>query len=125
MMTFLQAIARQEGFHSKWDPHNTPTSYHNPGDIQEGEFAQAHGALPPVLSAEGTVVNRFAMWPDDQSGIAAMRALLVEDYLGLTVTQAIRKWAPPVENDDSTYIADVCQWAGLTPSTVLTAELIG
>jgi hypothetical protein len=53
-----------------------------------------------------------------------MRALLTEHYLGLTVTAALNKWAPPVENDVSAYQANVCEWTGLTPETVLTSELL-
>jgi len=54
-----------------------------------------------------------------------MRVLLNQNYLGLTVSQALNKWAPPVENATNAYIDNVCTWTGLTPDTVLTAELIG
>ena len=51
-----------------------------------------------------------------------MTALLLARYLGLTVTQAIEKWAPSVENNTSVYIANVCVWTGLSPDSVLTAS---
>ncbi len=113
-LTFLEAIARQEGFYI---PDSRPNRRNNPGDIEEGKFAQAHGALP----SDG---NRFAAWPTSESGFAAMRALLSGPYNGLTVEQAINKWAPPIENATSSYVAHVCSWTGLTPDTILTPELL-
>ena len=115
-MTFIQAIARQEGFGT--NPNNIPTRRNNPGDIEEGRFAQSHGALP----SDG---NRFAAWPTAEAGFAAVRALLVSAYLGLTVRQALCKWAPPMENDVSRYEANVCAWTGMDPDEVLTAQNIG
>ena len=34
-------------------------------------------------------------------------------YKGLTVAQAIAKWAPPNENDTTSYINNICGWTGL------------
>jgi hypothetical protein len=116
MMTFMEAIARQEGFYATVP--DLPNRRNNPGDIEDGPWAQAHGALP----SDG---SRFAKFANVDDGFAAMRALLLAHYLGLTVLQAIQKWEPVVENDDSAYVRNVCAWTGLTPSTVLTAELIG
>jgi hypothetical protein len=116
MKTFIQAVAQMEGFGAS--PSNIPTSRNNPGDIEEGRFAQSHGALPP----DG---HRFAAWPTPDAGFAAMRALLTSAYLGLTVQAALAKWAPPVENNVSAYLHGVCEMTGLTPDTVLTPELIG
>jgi hypothetical protein len=114
-LTFIEAIARQEGF---LVPGSRPNRRNNPGDIEDGKFAQDHGALP----SDG---NRFAAWPTPEAGYDAMRALLVRGYVGLTVEQALNKWAPPVENDVNSYQKNVCAWTGLTPETLLTAENIG
>jgi hypothetical protein len=47
-----------------------------------------------------------------------MKALLQAPlYAGLTVAQALDKWAPPVENNVSAYLANVCLWIGCTPET--------
>lgn len=116
MLTFIEAIAKEEGFGA--NPQNQPTRRNNPGDIEDGPFAQAHGALP----SDGT---RFAHFPDAATGFAALRALLMAHYLGLTVAAALNKWAPPVENQTNMYIGNVSKWTGLTPETVLTAENIG
>ena len=116
MLTFMHAMAKMEGFGAS--PTNIPTRRNNPGDIEEGRFAQSHGALP----SDG---NRFAAWPTPDAGFAAMRALLTSAYLGLTVHDALNKWAPPVENDTSAYEAFVCKESGLQPTDILTADNIG
>ena len=115
MMTFLEAIARQEGFYV---PGSVPARRNNPGNIEEGRFAQAHGALP----SDG---HRFAAWPTPEAGFAAMRVLLTIAYMGLTVEKALSKWAPPVENNVSAYLKNVTKWTGLTADSILTADTIG
>jgi hypothetical protein len=103
-MTLLEAMARQEGFYVKG---SRPQRNNNPGDIEYGKFARAHGAI-------GTD-GRFAIFPDAETGFAAMRALLASAYKGLTVAEALNKYAPPVENETNVYLAHVCGWAGVTP----------
>jgi hypothetical protein len=115
MLTLLEAIARQEGFYV---PGTLANRRNNPGNIDEGRFAQTHGALPP----DG---NRFAAWPTSEAGFAAMRALLTDDYLGLTLAAALDKWAPPIENDVNAYLADVVKWTGMEANEVLTQQNIG
>ena len=114
-MTFIEAIAREEGFEVAG---SLAQRRNNPGNIEEGEFAQMHGALH-------TDGHRFAHWATPEAGFEAMRALLCVRYSGLTVTAALNKWAPPVENQTESYIANVCKWTGLTPDSVLTNETIG
>lgn len=114
-MTFMEALARQEGFEI---PGTLAARRHNPGNILESKFAQRHGAVP----SDG---EHFAKFPDDATGFAAMRALLLGSYSGLPVRKAILKWAPATENDTNIYIKNVCSWTGLTPTTRLTPELIG
>jgi hypothetical protein len=114
-MTLMEAIAREEGFYVA---RTLPNRRNNPGDIVEGTFAQAHGALP-------TDGSRFAHFPSADVGFNAMRSLLNAHYLGLTVSEALNKWAPPVENQTNSYIANVCKWTGLTPDTIVTKEIIG
>jgi len=114
-MTLMEAMARQEGF---LVPGSLPQRRNNPGDVEEGRFAREHGAL-------ATDGHRFAAWPTPEAGWAAMRALLVEGYVGLTVAQALDKWAPPEENDDGAYLRDVLEWTGLRADTILSPENIG
>ena len=114
-MTFIEAIAREEGFEVAG---SLAQRRNNPGNIEEGEFARTHGAL----HADG---NRFAHWATPEAGFEAMRALLQMEYAGLTVAEALNKWAPQVENQTESYIANVCKWTELTPDAVLTNEVIG
>jgi hypothetical protein len=113
MTSFLDAIARMEGFYVKG---SRPQRNHNPGDIEYGKFARAHGA-------NGTD-GRFAIFPDDTTGFAAMSALFKSAYLGLTITQAINKYAPSDENNTTRYINLICQWTGLTPDTILNEDIL-
>jgi len=50
---------------------------------------------------------------------------LCAHYSGMTLSAALNKYAPPVENNTNAYLAGVCKMTGLTPDTVLTEELIG
>jgi hypothetical protein len=115
MLTLIEAMARQEGY---LIPGSRSQRRNNPGDIVEGQFAQAHGALPP----DG---DRFAAWPTPETGYAAMRRLLQIGYIGLTLEQALNKWAPPTENATSSYLAHVLTWTGMHADTVLTEANIG
>ena len=115
-MNIPQAIARMEGFGK---PGTRPTDNNNPGDIEWGKFAQAHGADRPEHG-----VGRFAHFPSAETGFAAMRALLQSaGYKGLTIRATLNKWAPPVENDDSAYLAGVLRMTGLTADTIIDGYL--
>jgi hypothetical protein len=106
------AIAKVEGFYAKGAKQNRPQRNHNPGDIEYGDFAKSHGAT-------GTD-GRFAIFPDDASGFAALTALLkTQGYSSLTVEQAIGKFAPPKENDTAKYVRDVTRSTGLKPTDIL------
>jgi hypothetical protein len=94
-----------------------PTRDNNPGDICVGTFAKSHGATGAA--------GRFATFASAADGFAALRALLLAHYVGMTVQAAIAKYAPACENDTVRYLLDVCTWVGCAPDTVLTAELIG
>jgi len=108
-MNFTQAVAREEGFGV---PGTRPTRNNNPGDIEWGKFTQAHGAT------HGD--PRFAVFPDEAAGFSAMKALFeTPGYKGLTVAEALNRWAPPVENATNSYIANVCNWVGCKPTDII------
>ena len=109
-MTFLEAVAREEGFYVEG---SRPQRNKNPGDIEYGRFSKAHGA---VLSD-----GRFAVFATVEQGFECMAALFsCSTYSGLTVAQALNKWAPPFENQTNKYIENVCKWVpGLTPDMKL------
>ena len=111
-LTFCEAIAREEGFYVTGTRAERNC---NPGNIEYGKFTLAHGAT-------GTD-GRFAIFPDKETGFACMKALFAGAYKGLTVAQAVSKWAPSSENDTQSYINNVCQWTGLTPDTLIDEHL--
>jgi hypothetical protein len=111
---FLEAVAREEGYYVKG---SRPQRNNNPGDIEFGTFAEAHGAT------KGTD-GRFAIFDSPEAGFAAMKALFQSShYIDLTVSEALNRWAPPVENKTNLYIVNVCKWTGLLPSTRLSEAL--
>jgi hypothetical protein len=68
----------------------------NPGNIMYGDFAVSMGAI-------GTD-GRFAIFPDMEMGYKAADALMKsKNYQNLTIGDAIKKWAPPSENDTGAY----------------------
>jgi hypothetical protein len=110
---FLLAMARMEGW---LHPAARCRRNHNPGNIEAGRFSVAHGAI----RSDG----RFAVFPDDETGFTAMTALLSGPvYAGLTISEAIAKWAPPNENDTLMYTALVCSWANCKPTDLLASVL--
>lgn len=69
----------------------------NPGNIEYGPFARAHGAT----GSDG----RFAKFPTMEAGYAAADALMKSSsYQGLTISQAVARWAPTSENNTGAYI---------------------
>lgn len=68
----------------------------NPGNIQYGDFAVSMGAI----GSDG----RFAIFPDMEMGYKAADALMKsKNYQNLTIGDAIKRWAPPSENDTGAY----------------------
>ena len=115
MITFCEARARQEG----WLISNSRCRRnHNPGNIMYGAFAKRHGSTGP--DSDG-----YSIFPSDQAGFNAMSELLEAYYIGLTVAQAIQKWAPAsAGNPTASDIENTCRWTGLKENTVLTADLL-
>jgi hypothetical protein len=114
-MTLLEAIAREEGFGV---PNGRATRNNNPGDIEYGSFARANGATRIEITAP-QVVPRFAYFPDTSTGFAAMKVLFLQHYRGMTVDQAMNKYAPPVENQTNSYIANICKWVGCQSTDII------
>lgn len=118
-LSFNQAVAREEGFGTS--PNNRPTRNNNPGDLEWGTFAEQHGATR-IETCPPHVIPRFAYFPTMLTGQRAQAELLRLHYCGLTVRQALNKYAPPVENDTSAYEANVCKWTGLSPLHILAEQ---
>jgi hypothetical protein len=106
---FLDAIARQEGFYING---TRAARNNNPGNIEAGEFATAHGAS----GSDG----RFAIFPSAEAGFAALKALFeLPDYRNLTVAEALKRYAPPDENETNVYILRVCSWVGCLSTDIV------
>jgi len=86
----------------------------NPGNIEAGKFATAHGAI----GSDG----RFAIFPDLDTGRRALAALLTcGSYINLSIVQAMTQYAPPNENDTSAYTNFISTKVGVDPSTLMSA----
>ena len=112
-------------------PGSLPNRNNNPGDIEYGRFARAHGAT----MADNPRYSRFKSLLD---GYRAMQALLQQPaYKGLDIYHAIYEWLgytkaqadaavnTPDEpgNYPKVYIANVCEWTGLAPTTIIDDHL--
>ena len=86
----------------------------NPGNIEYGAFAKAHGAV-------GTD-GRFAVFPTYEAGRRAKEALLFESssYRGRSILGAINRYAPPHENDTNRYARTVADAVGVPLTTPIT-----
>jgi len=95
-----QQQQQQQPQHRNYDFRGYKTSRgwrnNNPGNMEYGSFAKSHGAI----GSDG----RFAIFPDVETGLRAMRALLKSSkYRNLTPKQALYRYAPPGENDVQAY----------------------
>lgn len=119
-LTLMKALAREEGFEI---PSSRAQRNNNPGNLNFSKWMVPLGAvLETTPSGE---IPRFAKFLTPESGYDAMRELLLNHYLGLTIHAALLKWAPPSDNNNtSSYEANVCKWTGLLPETVITGDII-
>lgn len=89
---------------------------HNPGNLE-------HGAPWQGLDPAGRQKDaRFAVFTAPAWGIRALARTLItyQDKHGIrTVSGAIYRWAPPLENKTAAYIASVCARVGVEPDDVL------
>lgn len=77
----------------------------NPGNLEYGPFARQHGAI-------GTD-GRFAIFPDEATGTAARRALLLGRYGDSTVAEMVPRYAPPHENNVGAYTRAITDQVGV------------
>ena len=69
----------------------------NPGCIRYSTKSAKMGAIG--------IANNFAIFPDEQTGMHAIKTLLLSDsYRNLSIIDAIHKYAPPHENNTEHYI---------------------
>ncbi|WP_223217222.1 TIGR02594 family protein [Rhizobium cauense] len=84
----------------------------NAGNIRKGDFSINCGAI----GDDGS----FAIFPDEDTGKAAIIALLrTNTYIKLTLKQAIFRYAPPSENNSEAYAKFIHDKTGIALTTVL------
>ena len=113
LYTLPEAIARFQGY---WVKGSRAQRCNNPGNINYGTFAKEHGATG--VEPDGhTFKGRFAVFPDEDTGFHALRALLLSTaYKDLTIRQAINRYAPAADdNNPDQYVSAVCKWVGCSP----------
>ncbi|MDR1337810.1 MAG: hypothetical protein LBJ73_02150 [Rickettsiales bacterium] len=77
----------------------------NPGNLRAYKSVFGRGAIGTGGGATKDGVPGFAIFPDRATGWNAMVGLLSEPmYQKLTITEAIRKYAPEIENDVEAYL---------------------
>jgi hypothetical protein len=85
----------------------------NPGNIRRGDN---YGAVPGVR-AHAAGNGTFAVFPDEQTGMAAITQVL-RNYGHVTVAQAMNTYAPAGDhNDPVAYAATVARGIGVQPGT--------
>jgi len=113
-LTIPQAFARMEGWYARGQVPNRPQRNNNPGDLEFGPFAQKFGA------SSGD--PRFAIFPTAQDGWTAHICLFGSpEYEGLTIEEAVNKFAPAPENNVEQYTACVCFWTGKQPTDLVSS----
>jgi len=86
----------------------------NPGNIRHGE--NWDGQAPTQTDAS------YVQFISPEYGIRALfkNLLAYRTKLGLsTIRQIINRWAPPNENDTTSYVANVAKFTGYNPDDVL------
>ena len=83
---------------------NRPTRNNNPGNIRK---------TGRTYYGETNSDREYESFAAPEWGYAAMFDLLDRHYDGLTMSQAIHKWAPKHENDTEAYIRFVAKKSGL------------
>lgn len=95
--------------------------YNNPGAMWPGPSSAKFGAVDSVTLNDGQG-NKIAVFPDAVSGAAAHFDLLSRSYTGKTLASAITTWSG--NNSSAAYAEKVARETGLSPSTVLTKEMM-
>lgn len=103
-----QLIARREGFGI---PGDKPTRDHNPGDLEHA---------PHITGWDG----KIGIEPDDDDGWTDLeRQLQLYASRGMTLRQMVDIYAPPNENDTSSYLSFLTETLGYGPETPLATVL--
>lgn len=107
-------IQRIEGYY----PGSLAYRNNNPGNMRWAT---------PILGATGVDSSGFLIFPDYQTGYAALQHQITLDASrGLTIDQFTAKYAPKEDsNDPKSYARQIASAAGLSPGDPLSAALNG
>lgn len=95
--------------------------YNNPGAMWPGPSSRKFGSNQWVRLTDRQR-NKIAVFPDMVSGAAAHFDLLNRRYTGKTLSSAIRTWSG--NNSPKSYTDRVAKSLGISPSTVLTKDML-
>jgi len=92
----------------------------NPGNLRPTAFTRAQ---PGFIGVADTSSGQFAVFDTYAHGALAQQTLLFSTtaYAGLTIAQAIAKYAPATENNVQSYISSVVNALGVAASTLMNA----
>lgn len=89
----------------------------NPGNLRDGEFARSHGAV-------GKDDKGFAVFPTEETGQAALEALLqTKKYSGKTIAAAMSTYAPASDSNNPVAYAQNLARAIGAPTSATIASL--
>lgn len=112
MSKLAELIANEEGFNV---PGSVPNRDHNPGDLRHSPHSEHTAEDPDGIGIEDSDADG---WADLE------RQLQLFAARGLTLAQAIYKFAPPTENDSAQYLKYVCDGLGCTSDTLVSDALL-
>lgn len=84
----------------------------NPGNLRYGSFSSTNGAI-------GSDYGSFSIFPDYQTGYAAMKTLINTTYYNHTIESMMYIYAPPEENDTVGYINYLVNTTGMSRNTYI------
>ncbi len=85
---------------------------HNPGNIVSGSISHRHGQIGFACSSP--TGDKFAIFPDDESGHAALIESLQTTFHEKSIPDLVKIYAPPTENDIVTYEKHLRSKTGVT-----------
>lgn len=94
----------------------------NPGAMYPGKVSRRFGATTYEVLRSKDGVHKIATFPSPIHGAAAQFALLHDNYTGLTIEAAIRKWCGGYYA--ATYLKVLEDQTGITKTAILTKELV-
>ena len=95
----------RDGKRWKFDEGSRAWRNHNPGDLRPGEVSKRNGAIG--------VAGRFAIFPDYESGHAALLDSLKNVHGNQDIPSLMKAYAPPSENKTRAYIKFVRDMTGV------------